>query len=979
MPGRISCPTLVGRQGEYTRLTSLLEDASGTHPLILIAGEAGIGKSRLLEHALGDAQARGAIVLSGSCIPFAGRTLPYGPIVDALRPRSDDSLREELSTLRRDLRLALAVADGQGAGVDDSTAQAHVFEAVIEALERASEATDVVVAIEDLHWSDSATRDLLAFMVVSRWSSRVSLVATMRTDEPNRALRSLLAELDRARQLERIDLSPLDEDGVRDIVAGILGERPERALVEVLSRRSGGNPFFVEELMATARGDASLPPNLGEILLARVASLPDDVQEVLRSLAVIGDSSPAVLLTAVTGHEPAVLEQRLRDAEEAHVVGADGGGYAFRHALMREALYADLPPARRRAIHGHIAETLEAPAGEGLLPPAARALAVALHWDAADRAEAALPALIRAAGVALTSHAYADAVQLYRRCLARWQQHPPQVGSIDGDLAMIHERAAEAAFLADDIDAAIDLVRRAIALTDADAEPTRAGILQQRLGEYLWQHGLEAESLDFTARGYALVPADGSEARAMVASAWARALTLVSRYSDALEVVEEAVRIGRALGSTVATGMSLAVRGLAHSNTDNLAAGLRDVTEAIQLAIESKNPEVEAFAYLDASWTVGIVHGDPRKALELVAEWEELQRRGGLERSRGMWLAGVAGAMHMRLGSWEEADAIVSGALRQPSRGPVRLELLENAGLLRVWQGRVDEAARIFDEIMALGRTAVGSPIVGSTLAVAIEHQVWRGEPAAGVGLLDDALQRLQEPDDPIATRHLYAVGMRACADEVDRVRLLRSSEADIAGLRERAARVCERGRYAGLTNLTARQPETLAWATQGGAELARIDRSADEAEAWRAAADAWSSMGLAAQEAYARWREGAAWLARDERTSAVAAIERGYAQAIAVGAGAIRAALEHLASRARLRLPTVIDGQAGGHRRRLGLTPREAEVLALVARGMTNRQIAGELYITEKTASAHVSNILAKLDVRSRTHAAAIAVQSGV
>jgi DNA-binding CsgD family transcriptional regulator len=570
-------------------------------------------------------------------------------------------------------------------------------------------------------------------------------------------------------------------------------------------------------------------------------------------------------------------------------------------------------------------------------------------------------------------------VQLYRRCIGRWEEHPQAAASVKMDLASLLERAAEVAHLADDTEAAIDLVRRAIALTDAAAEPARVGILHQRLGEYLWQHGSEAESLEMTSRAFTLVPPDGSAARARVVSAWGNALNLVSRYGEALEAVEEAVRIGRTISDAGATSMSLAVRGLAHSNLDDLASGMRDLTEALELARGSSDPAVQAFVYLDASWAVGIVHGDPRMALEIIADWEELQRQSELERTRGMWLAGVAAAMNMRLGRWEEADTILMSALPQLSRGPARIELLENAGLLRVWQGRVPEAAAIVDELMALVRTMIGQPIIGSNYAVAIELAVWSGDPATGVALLDEARDRLLSPDDPVQTRHLYAVGLRACADQVERLRAARrATGTEIAELRERAADICRLARYPDLPNLTARQPETQTWAAQGEAELLRIDASSSEAEAWRTVADSWSALGFAALEAYGRWREAAAWFGRGDRTAAATALEAGHARAASVGAGAARSSLERLAARARLRLLSVSDERADERERRWGLTAREAEVLALVARGMSNRQIAGELYVTEKTASVHVSNILAKLDVRSRAHAAAIAVQSG-
>lgn len=982
MPGRISCPTLVGREGEFQRITSLLRDASGTHPLILISGEAGIGKSRLLEAVLLEARGRGNLVLAGSCIPFAGRTLPYGPIIDALRPRAGTGRSPALSTLRRELRAALAVASsGAMAEAGEPIGPAHLFEVIVEALERAADQTDLVLAIEDLHWSDAATRDLLAFLVPSRWSRRVALVATLRTDESTTPLRPLLAELERARQVERVDLEPLGEAGVHDVVAGILGTEPASELVETISRRSGGNPFFIEELVVAARGgEATLPPNLGEILLARLASLPDTVQRMLRYMAVIGERAPEALLAAVTTTDPSVLGRRLRTASEAHVLRSDSAGsYAFRHALVREALYADLLPHERRAMHERVARTLAASIGERLLPAAPRTLALALHWDEAGRPEHALPSLVRAAAVAATSHAYADALQLYRRCLTRWEEHPDAAAAAKVDLGTLCERAARAAFLADDTQAAIDLIRRAIALTDAAADPTRAGTLHRHLCEYLWQHGSEAESIAMTARAFELVPADGSAARAAVVGAWASALSVMSRYRESIEVVEEAVRIGRALGDTDATSWGLAVRALGHCNLDDLVSGMRDLTEAIELARLSTDPDVQAIAFMDAAWAVGAIYGDPARALALASEWEELQRQGGLERSRGMWLAAAAAGMHMRLGRWGEADVILTATLNKSSRGPVRLELLHTAGLLRVWQGRLAEAADLVDEAMVVSRTMIGQQMIGPTYTMAIELAAWRGDPSAGVHLLAEARGRLLAPDDPLWTRHLYAVGLRAHADLAEQLGLRRASGPDIAALRERAVEISGRARYRDLPNLTATMPETEAWAAQGEAELLRIDRSSGEPEAWRAVGDSWSRLGLAAHEAYVRWREAAAWLVRGDRMAAATALEAGHSRAVSVGADAVGWALERLAGRARLRLPTASDGAgSNGDARPLGLTPREAQVLALVARGLTNRQIATALYISEKTAGVHVSNILAKLDVVSRAQAAAVAVQSG-
>ena len=628
-------------------------------------------------------------------------------------------------------------------------------------------------------------------------------------------------------------------------------------------------------------------------------------------------------------------------------------------------------------MHEAVARLIAGGAGDALLAPSARTLALGLHWDAADVADEALPALISAAELASASHAYADAVALDRRAIER----RGEVRGADAaavDPVALHEAAAAAAYLADDTAAAIDLVRHAIALHDADADPTRAGVLHQHLCEYLWQHGLEAESIDTTRRAFELVPADGSRERALVVSAWASALSVLSMYREALDVVEEGVVIGRRLNDAAVSSWSLAVRGMSHGHLGETERGAADLREAQAMAVISGDPDAEAIAYIDGCWSFATLLGDPAAALEMVAEWREMQRRAGLERSRGVWLDAVHAYIKMREGAWSEARAILDHALARPSRGPVRLELLHHAVMLWTAEGRLDEAASLAEELSVLARSFIGQQMIVPSYTAAIELAAWQDEPERGVELLDESLGRLRSPDDPIWTRRLYAIGARVCADEAERIRGRRDAAAKIAALRSRVLGLVEAARYEGLPNSTVHLPETRAWVGQVDAELLRLDQAPGEATAWRATAERWAVLGLPAEEAYARWREAGAWLSSDERRAAIAALQRGHSVAESVGAGAVRAGLERLATRARLKVAPI-----GGERRSqpappLGLTPREAEVLALVARGLTNRQIAADLFISEKTAGVHVSNILAKLDVISRAQAAAVAVQSG-
>jgi DNA-binding NarL/FixJ family response regulator len=424
---------------------------------------------------------------------------------------------------------------------------------------------------------------------------------------------------------------------------------------------------------------------------------------------------------------------------------------------------------------------------------------------------------------------------------------------------------------------------------------------------------------------------------------------------------------------------SLAVRGMSRCVVGDTERGVADVDRARAMALVSGDHDAQAIAYIDGTWALGFLLGDTPAALAMIAEWAELQKVAGLERSRGVWLASIHGVMKMRAAAWSEAEAIFEDALMRPSRGPVRLELLFHAALLWTWRGRFDEAQAMVDEIHSLARNFIGQQMIAPSYTAAIELACWQGRPERAVHLLDEALDRLLSPDDPIWTRDLYGAGARACADQAAQLRGRRATEGELAALRARLLRLVAAARYEGLPAATVGLPETRAWVSQVSAELLRLDQADREADAWSATADQWAALGLAAQEAYARWREAAARLAIDERHAAVAALRRAHAAAESVGAVAMRTSIERLAARARLRLPHPHAEALPPSGRPLGLTQRESEVLALVARGLTNRQIAGELFISEKTAGVHVSNILAKLDVISRAQAAAVAVQSGV
>jgi predicted ATPase len=351
---RLVSSVLVGRATELAAIDEARARAAAGEPaVVLLAGEAGIGKTRLAAEAAGHAEAAGSLVLRGACVELGGEGLPFAPIVDALRALVQSVGPERLDSLlgpsRADLARLLPQLDpvGQAQPLESGTT-ARLFDSILGLVGRLAAEQPLVLLIEDLHWADRSTLDLLAFLVRALRDERVLVLLTYRSDELHRRhpLRPLLAELDRLRRVQRCELRRFDRTDVAAQLAGILGERPNETLVERVFARSDGNAFLVEEVLDLARdgGADVLPESLRDVLLARTDRLSDATRHVLQVAAVGGRRVPHALLGAVAGLPDGELDAALREAVERHVMEVDGDGYAFRHALLRDAIYDDLLP-----------------------------------------------------------------------------------------------------------------------------------------------------------------------------------------------------------------------------------------------------------------------------------------------------------------------------------------------------------------------------------------------------------------------------------------------------------------------------------------------------------------------------------------------------------------------------------------------------------------------------------------------------------
>ncbi|MDN0199604.1 helix-turn-helix transcriptional regulator [Streptomyces sp. S.PNR 29] len=993
-------PVFVGRTDELGTLNDALAraDAAGEPQALLLGGEAGVGKTRLVEEFATAATRRGAVVALGGCVEIGADGLPFAPFstaLRALRRELPDALAAAAAGQEEELARLLPELGETGAGRHDEEGMARLFELTARLLERVAAEHTVVIALEDLHWADASTRHLLAYLFRTLRTGRLVVLATYRSDDIHRRhpLRPLLAELDRLRTVHRIELGRFNREEVSRQIAGILACEPDPRQVDEIFERSDGNAFFVEELAVAAHEGCctGLTDSLRDLLLVRVEGLPESAQRVVRIVAEGGSTVEHRLLAAVARLAEDDLIEALRAAVNANILSPapDGDGYRFRHSLVREAVSDDLLPGERSRLNRRYAEALQA--DPTLVPAAEHVMRLASHWYHAHDAARALPAVLDASVEARRRHAYSEQLRLLERAMELWDNVPDEVRAtlrpVDYTEAYppcgcdpattplryldLMAEAAVAGRLCGERERALKITKRALHLLEDERDPLRSAwfwIQRSRLVQAQargdgWKEIGTAQEL---VRG--LPPSEVHAEVLAMAAGWAM---LHEPGPEAVTAAERAVEYARMVGAAdIEFNARLTLGGLM-VDAGHIEAGLAQMYEVRDLVVEQGRPGVVGRSHVNLPSVLESV-GRSEEAVGILREGLRLTQKMGLLESEAWVWANLAESL-FSLGRWEEAAEAATKARTTGQAVKPRGGACLTCSAIALARGEVTEAARLLAEARASYGTHDPMPqntLPLATLTVGV---------AAAEGRLLDARAELERALDtgfpPGTQRYAWPLLLAAATAEAD-ARGLRTAEQGRAEVLERLVTSAK--------SLTTAAPVWLAHEKWVRAELHRAE-GRDTPDAWSEAVTAFECLERPYELARVRHRLAEALLTadsgEDERARATELLRLAHAVADHLGARPLADAVTLLAQRARLTLSRTPDPAPApaDPAETLGLTSRERDVLRLVAVGRSNRQIAEELFISPKTASVHVSNILAKLGVSGRGEAAAVAHRLGL
>ena len=941
--GRMRAPiagrTLVGRQAEREVLDEALTDVrAGIARAVVVSGEAGMGKTRLLaefRRSLG----QDTLVLSAACVDLGPFGVPFGPIREILR---------QLAAAVDVEQLVIAAGTGRPALVallpelvsGDERGDEPVHETVVSLLRVFSHDRPIALLLDDAQWADAATLSVLRYLLKTLTTERVLVVVAYRTEDTGRThpLRQALAELDQARALSRMELRGLDDPAIVSLLTDLTGSEPDRETIDRIARRSQGVPFFIEELVGL--GSESIPDSLRDVLLARYGRVDPEVQLLLRTLAVGGlQVSHDVLREVLDGME---IDAPARAAVEETLLVSTEDGYAFRHALVREAVLQELLPGERRRLHERFAVALSA-AG-------AAASETSYHWLAAHDLPRALASSVEAFDQAVSGRAYASAVQLGERVVDLWERVPDAEERAGRPRGTLIDQLAAAAVDSGDRRRGLAWIDEAIDAVDPLDRRTLVGFLRTKAG-LMCDEGIPGAEDVFVTALEVLGDDDDLVLRARVQ------LNLSGRYHLTGRVAESSAMLALAHDTAVRSGNDEVISSaLLRLGWEAMESG--DIEKGKRLLEESHAHagDGEALLLHGTNATDNYVQiGDYRGALAIADPAILRARELGLERSWGGILSNSVDAL-LALGLWEEADARGQQVLAIGASGCSLAMQHQRRIVMANWRDDTPGAVAIARDHGTLLNTFSAH----GDLQDILPYAAALGELAFFQGDLDEAWRHASVAWSPMhdgATS--YDLPLLALA-------------ARVIGELRRADRPIPDDAIASIDAVFARAttwPIVSRWRALVDAELSGQGGAEAEVAAWATAAESLMDESMPAHLcAYAWWRLGQAELAVGDRVAARRSLQTAEDRASRIGA-------VWVSRRARELLETAALIERGRGRQDV-LTSRERQVLDLVAEGLTNREISQRLFISGKTTSTHVSAILRKLGATTRTQAAVMAGQ---
>jgi DNA-binding NarL/FixJ family response regulator len=944
---------LVGREAESAQLAEALERArNGSGTLLLLSGDAGVGKTRLAEEvALGSS----ALVLRGAATNSV--TPPYGPIVAALRSylRAEPEGLADCGPLRSHLALLLPEL-GEPAGESD---RSTIFEAVRCAFAHLADTRPALVILDDLQWSDQASLELLAALASPIREMPVAIIAAYRSDGLPRdhTLRWLRNELRRGGNLEELTLEPLDREQTAKLLAQLLAEQPSESLLGTIHDRTQGSPFFTEELVAALQmrnrlhagtrglelageGEVPVPDTVRDAVLIGSAELSEPAREAAE-VAAVADQPFDLELAAQLASREGLLEL----TAVGHLVEEEAGRAAFRHALVRDAVYAEVPWLRRQDIHRRLAEALEQQGGAST--------EIATHWSGAGDAARARAAFVEAVRESEGLHAYRDATVAAREALELWSEGE------EGELRVeTLERYARCAELAGELTEATKALRELAAIRSSSEDSLGFARSQRRLAAI---YDLKGErDTAFAARRLA---AEAFAANERPADAALERLTMADHqrtragYGEAIELSQAALEGANAADRLDLSARARGLLGVAQAKGGDFETGLETVRAALALALEHDLTPIAAELYQRLSMVLYDA-SDYRRAEEALDTALGLCRTGEDVRTELACVTCLVYVLRER-GEWSRAGDLGRELIDSDTAVWVAEGLV---GAIHAFQGKLSSARRMLTASRSVS-SSVGhyNMFMDATTGLAYV--------AAAEGAEEEAaehcrtlLARWEESED-----HHYAVwGIRWAtaffARQGDRERVHACTEA--------LARMAS----------DAGHGDALAALAQAIGEMAMLDGDeAVAAEHLSRAVELHRTLAVPFERAQIELRAGVVLAAAGERDQALERLCNAYRTASKLGARPLAstaaqevAALgESVAQRLGGRAATKADG--------VQLTRRELEVLRFVSIGRTNREIAQELFISPRTVDMHVRNLLGKLDCRSRVEASHRAGELGL